>query len=845
MSAPRVVHARAVRWPSGDSDNDGARERCVMHPQWMREHGFALGMFVGLRGEHAADEDPCAVLQCWPSSAVMMRCVGVPEHVFDGVLKLQDVVDGQRDAAAQLEASPASTASASKTSAKKKAKKKEKEHTRSRARTPAFGESERAAEDGVSRSVPERGDSRAQISVRKVLATHPAEQVVLRVLDCASPQHATCRGQEWHPDRILALRIELGGTVVYPQKRVRVLYLGRPVELTVHSVMRANDIVSQSCDAGEMPLSAYVCTEATRVAVVPCAGDVLEADLEHALLRQHRIDVASTWERAGIEERLAELRLGGMHAVVDRLTVLLALAFGRDIEPGIQRPKGVILYGVPGTGKTLVSTQLCRALYLNTHVFHASDMMGGDIGLENEKLSEAFERAAMMAPCVLLLDELDAIAPATATAGGSSVSASSSSSSAHALWSSLHARIASLMDEIEPRTVFVIGTTNRIDAVHASLRRAGRFGQEIMVDVPSEQERLDILRAVARDALRDEMVDDRELAVAARDAHGFVAADLVALWRESVHVWSNLSQGPGARICPSASLGKIKPSALREVEVQVARVGWDEIGGQLRTKVVLKEAMSWALNQSASAIPAPRGILLFGPPGCSKTLLAKAVATECAANFIAIKGAELLSKWVGESEKAVRETFRRARTAAPCVVFFDEIDALAVKRGNESASKAEHRVLAQLLTELDGISGRSHNQGILMLAATNRPDTIDTALLRPGRIDRMIYVGLPTCAERREILRVHTKRVPLATEKDAVDLDRIADDCHGMSGAELAALVREASLAALEEDPEHARTVCQRHFELARRRVGPRTPLNLLELYDDYRKNTKGVFILE
>lgn len=372
--------------------------------------------------------------------------------------------------------------------------------------------------------------------------------------------------------------------------------------------------------------------------------------------------------------------------------------------------------------------------------------------------------------------------------------------------------------------------------------------------VPSGPERAEILgRIVApaqgRNAGRV-CVSDADLREVAIVAHGFVAADLHALWREAVAT-AVRRDGGDARVSADdlrSALRRTRPSALREVAVEIPDTRWGDIGGKEEAKRQLRDAVEWpwrqtgggaAMLQGRLRIAPPKGVLLFGPPGCSKTLLARAVATECRANFIAVKGAELLSKFVGDSEKAVRRTFERARLAAPCVVFFDEVDALAASRAGAAAGSAQARVVAQLLHEMDGIdAGGEHDveageRRVIVIAATNRPDCLDAAFVRPGRIDVQVYVGLPDAAERRAILDVHTRRVPLARD---VDLDAVATDActRGFSGAEVAALVREAAICAMEQDVVNAQVVAARDFVRARERVQPRTPPQLLAYFDRY-----------
>lgn len=531
--------------------------------------------------------------------------------------------------------------------------------------------------------------------------------------------------------------------------------------------------------------------------------------------------------------------VGGLREQVDELLDFARYGLHPELETNVaargRLPRGVLLHGVPGTGKTLLAMSMGEGLGAEVEVICGPQVLGSSSEGAIHDLQAAFARAERRRPCIVVLDEVDALAPRR------------DSPEADALQRKTTAALLSILDGHDGSSlegVFVVGTSSRPDALDPAMRRAGRFDREIELPIPSSEGRAEILRLLTSRARRKGKlkISMTELDEVARRCYGFVGADLSALWRESVNVALQRSSGSDVSYEDMRqALKLVKPSALREVAVEVPTARWSDIGGKAEAKERLKEAIEWPLTPNGAALFAamgiepPRGILLFGPPGCSKTLLARAVATESGANFISVKGAELLSKWVGESEKAVRSIFRRARQAAPCVIFFDEVDALAAARSTTAGASAQARVVAQLLAEMDGIdfAPSDPERRVVVIAATNRPDCLDEAFLRPGRIDSQIYVGLPDAEERLAILEVHAREVPLAAD---VYLPRIAgsDLTHGFSGAEVSALVREAALIAMERDVENASFVCNGDFDLALKRVRPRTPQSVMRYFDEY-----------
>jgi transitional endoplasmic reticulum ATPase len=459
---------------------------------------------------------------------------------------------------------------------------------------------------------------------------------------------------------------------------------------------------------------------------------------------------------------------------------------------GVEAPKGVLLHGPPGTGKTLLAKAVAGETNANFVSIGGPEVMSKFYGESEERLREIFKQAEENAPSIIFIDEIDSLAPKRDEVTGETERR-------------VVAQLLALMDGLEARgKVVVIGATNRPNALDPAIRRPGRFDREIEINIPNRNGRLEIIQIHTRGMPLTEDVDLEKLADL---THGYAGADLSALCKEAamrslrriipeldleleVIPMEVLNKLKVNREDFFAALREMQPSTLREVLIESPNVHWDEIGGLEGPKRELREAVEWPLKygnvfEYMNATP-PKGILLYGPPGTGKTLLAKAVATESEANFINIKGPEFLSKWVGESEKAVRETFRKARTAAPCIIFLDEIDAVAPTRGGEADSHVTERVISQILTEMDGLESL-HN--VIIIAATNRPDMLDPALLRPGRFDRLVKIQAPDLEARKQILRVHMKGKPLAPD---VEVDEIAKRTDGYTGADLFAVVNEA-----------------------------------------------------
>ena len=499
---------------------------------------------------------------------------------------------------------------------------------------------------------------------------------------------------------------------------------------------------------------------------------------------------------------------------------------------GIDPPKGVLLHGAPGTGKTLLAKAVASESGSNFVAINGPEVMSKFVGEAEKKIREIFEEAAENAPTVIFIDEIDAIAPKREEVTGE-------------VERRVVAQILALMDGLKERgKVIVIGATNRPDALDPALRRPGRFDREIELRVPDREGRMEILEIHTRAMPLSDDVNMDELA---ETTHGFVGADLAALCREAAmnalrRVLPDIDLQE-QRISPEIldklfvtnndfldSMKSISPSALREVFIEVPNVHWGDIGGLDELKGSLKEVVEWPLSNISSfqriGIQPSKGILLFGPPGTGKTLLTKAVATESKANFISVKGSEILSKWFGESERKISEIFKKAKQASPCIIFFDEIDAIAPIRGSAAGEpRVTERMVNTILSEMDGLE---ELRGVVVIGATNRPDLMDPALLRPGRFDEVVLVPPPDENARKEILKVHVGHMEL---DDDVKLKELAKKTEGYSGADIEVLCRKAGMIALHEDMNIPK-VSYRHFKSALKKINPSTTPKTTEYYE-------------
>jgi transitional endoplasmic reticulum ATPase len=536
--------------------------------------------------------------------------------------------------------------------------------------------------------------------------------------------------------------------------------------------------------------------------------------------------------------------VGGLHEEIQRVREMVELPLRHPElfqRLGIDPPKGVLLHGPPGCGKTLLARAVANESEANFNSINGPEIMSKFYGESEARLREIFQQAQQNAPSIIFIDELDAIAPKREEVTGE-------------VERRVVAQLLALMDGLSGRgNVIVIGATNRPGALDPALRRPGRFDREIEIGVPDKQGRYEVLQIHTRGMPLAKDVDLKKLS---EMTHGYTGADVSALGRETAMKalrrylpQINLEE---ERVPPSVlekmevtmddfanAYKEVTPTAMREVYIEIPTVHWDDIGGLEEAKQELKEAVEWPLKNpevfTRLGIKPPRGILIYGPPGCGKTLLARGIATESEANFITIKGPEVFSKWVGESEKAIREVFRKARMAAPAVIFFDEVDSLSPRRGLGFAdSGVTERVISQLLTEMDGLITL---EDIVVIAATNRPDMVDPAVLRPGRFDRLIYVPEPDEKGRLQIFNIYTKGMPMAKD---VNLPQLAVATRNYTGADIEALCRETAMHALRKDM-NAKEVTMKDFEEALKKTGPSVTADMEKWYKGFMQQVRQV----
>ena len=643
-----------------------------------------------------------------------------------------------------------------------------------------------------------------KVEIKKVIAVR-AEKVSL-----APTENLRIVGGE----RYLAKHLE--GRILTRGDILSINIMGRRVELQVTSALPAGDAIIMNSD------TTVVLSEAPTKTT---PGDIAKVSYE---------------DIGGVRNEIQKIRE----------MIELPLRYPELFERlGVEAPKGVLLHGPPGTGKTLIAKAVASETKANFYSISGPEVMIKFYGESEERLRSIFAEAQENAPSIIFIDEIDSIGPSRNEVAGE-------------VEKRVVSQLLALMDGLRSRgQVVVIGATNRPNSLDPALRRGGRFDREIEIGIPDQAGRNEILHIHTRGMPGNEDID---LSKIASVTHGFVGADLEALSKEAAmrslrrvlpEIDLTADSVPGhilekikvSRTDFVEALKEVQPSALREVLVEVPTVRWADVGGLTKQREELREAVEWPLKfpelfDAGDARP-PKGILLYGPPGTGKTLLAKATASESEANFISIKGPELLSKWVGESEKAIREVFRKARQAAPCIIFLDELDSIAPIRSTMgSDSRVTERVISQILTELDGLK---ELRNVLIIAATNRPDMVDPALLRSGRFDRLLYIPAPGRVERREIIDIHLSRKPL---QEDVNKDKLAEMTEGYTGADLATLANMAVFSAIKrhverhDNDEEARKnatsmrVSMQDFEKAMKKIKPISA----DQIDDYQRAAEG-----
>ncbi|XP_018327434.1 spermatogenesis-associated protein 5 [Agrilus planipennis] len=514
--------------------------------------------------------------------------------------------------------------------------------------------------------------------------------------------------------------------------------------------------------------------------------------------------------------------VGGLDKEITEVKELLNIALGKStFIPGLQIIRSIVLYGSPGTGKTLLANALAKDS--GAHIVNISmiEIYSKKDNSPEENVNDFYKEAATCFPSVIIIDDIDTLCPAKTSKLNENEKRISASlfKIFEDLWNTQDAQI------------FVIATTNKLDSIDASLRRSGRLDKEIEIPIPGPTERFEILKKILIDTAN---ISDKELTSITSSAHGFVGSDLKSLCSTAA-LHAVRMQNPAITLENlKYGLTKTIPSAMREIQIEVPNVKWADIGGQETLKLILKQSVEWPIKHpeifARMGVTPPKGVLMFGPPGCSKTMIAKALATESSLNFISIKGPELFSKWVGESERAIREVFRKARQVAPAIIFFDEIDAIGGERSSGSTTNVQERVLTQLLTELDGVTPL---EDVTVVAATNRPDRIDKALLRPGRLDRIVYVPLPDSHTRLEIFKIKLSKMPVVN----VDINELVEKTEVYSGAEINAICNEAAMKALEEDLQTTK-IEMKHFLAALKLIIPRTTESLIKTYTSFIKQS-------
>lgn len=604
-----------------------------------------------------------------------------------------------------------------------------------------------------------------------------------------------------------------------------------------HNAMSIDD---QFCAFVKNKLAGYPINEGDEISVGVLGNSidfVIKKIIPRTISRIERSTKVNVVAPTTVDERprVTYDEIGGLKEQINRLREIVELPLRHPevfAKLGIEPHSGILMYGSPGCGKTLIAKALASESSANFYIINGPEIVNKYYGETEARLRDIFKEAKETAPSIIFIDEIDAIAPKREEAFGD-------------VEKRVVAQLLSLMDGMSDRgNVIVLGATNRPESIDPALRRPGRFDREIEIGVPNAQGRFEILGIHTRGMPLAQDIDLQELAL---ELNGYTGADIKALCREAAmkalrRYIPEIDSGTG-KVSPDTlrvmdirsrdfreGMKEIIPTAMREFYVEVSRIKWEDVGGLHNVKRILHDNLIMSIkepeNFSRMGVRAPRGALLFGPPGCGKTLIAKSLATISSANIIVVRGPEVLSKWVGESEKAIREIFRKAKSSSPCVIVFDELDSLARPRGQDDISGNE-RVLSQLLTEMDD----SGSSGIIIIGITSRPDLIDTSLIRPGRLDLIVYVESPDEKARNEIIGKLTSEMPLSKD---VDLAQIAARTKGFSGADLVALCREAAINAIRNK---VRIVNNSDFEKSLQFVKPSITKDVEDWYESIRRN--------
>jgi transitional endoplasmic reticulum ATPase len=604
-----------------------------------------------------------------------------------------------------------------------------------------------------------------------------------------------------------------------------------------HNAMSIDD---QLCAFVRNKLAGYPINEGDEISVGVLGNSidfVIKKIIPRTISRIERSTKVNVVAPTTVDERprVTYDEIGGLKEQINRLREIVELPLRHPevfAKLGIEPHSGILMYGSPGCGKTLIAKALASESSANFYIINGPEIVNKYYGETEARLRDIFKEAKETAPSIIFIDEIDAIAPKREEAFGD-------------VEKRVVAQLLSLMDGMSDRgNVIVLGATNRPESIDPALRRPGRFDREIEIGVPNAQGRFEILGIHTRGMPLAQDIDLQELAL---ELNGYTGADIKALCREAAmkalrRYIPEIDSGAG-KVSPDTlrvmdirsrdfreGMKEIIPTAMREFYVEVSRIKWEDVGGLHNVKRILHDNLIMSIkepeNFSRMGVRAPRGALLFGPPGCGKTLIAKSLATISSANIIVVRGPEVLSKWVGESEKAIREIFRKAKSSSPCVIVFDELDSLARPRGQDDISGNE-RVLSQLLTEMDD----SGSSGIIIIGITSRPDLIDTSLIRPGRLDLIVYVESPDEKARNEIIGKLTSEMPLSKD---VDLSQIAARTKGFSGADLVALCREAAINAIRNK---VRIVNNSDFEKSLQFVKPSITKDVEDWYESIRRN--------